>query len=124
MCVAHPRKAKWYALVGTVASALGGFLGYAIGYFAADWAQQSLVDLGYGQAFVATEAFFKQWGGLSILISALSPLPYKVMTVTAGLFEMNLVVFLVTSLMARGLRFFVAGLGAAKATEVIQKRVA
>lgn len=124
MCIAKPEKAKWFALVGTVASTLGGLLGYAIGHFAADWSRELIAQWGYTSAFAATEAFFKEWGGLSILVSAISPLPYKVMTITSGLFGMNIAVFILTSLLARGLRFYVAALTAAKATEVIQKRMA
>lgn len=123
MCVAKPHKAKWFAWVGTSSSALGGLLGYAIGYFASDWARELVSMWGYAQAFSATEQFFITWGALSILVSAISPLPYKVMTITSGLFGMNVVVFLITSLIARGLRFYVAALSAAKLTEVVQKRM-
>lgn len=124
MCIAKPAKAVWFAWVGTLSSTAGGVLGYAIGYFAADWARELFTSLGYAQAFTLTEAFFKTWGGLSILMSAISPLPYKVMTITSGIFGMNLPVFILTSVLARGLRFFVAALSAAKVTQVVQKRLA
>lgn len=122
MCVAQPRRALFFCTLGTLSSVAGGVFGYAIGFYAADWARELIAQWGYAQAFASTEAFFQQWGGLSILISAISPLPYKIMTITAGVFEMNLLVFVLTSILARGLRFFVAGMSAAKVTQVIQKK--
>jgi membrane protein YqaA with SNARE-associated domain len=123
MCIANPRRAAWFAGVGTISSVLGGLLGYAIGYFAADWAKALFSAWGYGQAFVATEQFFAKWGALSILVSTISPLPYKVMTITSGLFGMNVVVFLLTSLAARGVRFYVAAFSTTKLTTYLQKRL-
>lgn len=122
MCIAKPEKAKWFALLGTVSSVLGGVLGYGIGYFAADWAKEWINVWGYASVFSATEAFFLTWGALSILVSAVSPLPYKVMTIASGIFGMNLAVFILTSLFARGLRFYVAALSAGKVTELVRKR--
>jgi membrane protein YqaA with SNARE-associated domain len=121
MCVAKPQRANWFALLGTVSSVLGGLLGYAIGYFAADWAKGLVAMWGYADVFTHAEAFFTQWGALSIVVSAVSPLPYKIMTIASGLFGMNLVVFVLSSLVARGLRFYVAAFSTAKVTEFVQK---
>jgi membrane protein YqaA with SNARE-associated domain len=121
MCVAKPQQASWFAFLGTVSSVLGGLVGYAIGYFAADWAK-GLVDMwGYADVFTHTEAFFAKWGSLSIVVSAVSPLPYKVMTIASGLFGMNLGLFVLSSLLARGLRFYVAACSTAKVTQFVQK---
>lgn len=121
MCIAKPKQANGFALLGTVSSVLGGLLGYAIGYFAADWARGWVAMWGYTDLFTNTEAFFKTWGALSIVVSAVSPLPYKIMTIASGMFGMNVVVFIFSSLVARGLRFYVAAFSTAKVTELLDR---
>lgn len=120
MCVVHPTRANWFALVGTVSSVLGGLLGYAIGVFAAEWSKAWIVHWGYAELLASTEVFFAKWGALSIVMSALSPLPYKIMTIASGLFGMNVLVFVATSLLARGLRFYFAAFSTAKVTKLLQ----
>jgi membrane protein YqaA with SNARE-associated domain len=122
MCAAMPEKAWRIALFSSLSSVGGGFLGYGIGYLAAEHAQALIVHWGYEQAFETTKGFVNTYGGLSILVSAVTPMPYKVMTITAGLFSMNIAVFLITSLMARGARFFFAAFVSAKISTVVRNR--
>jgi membrane protein YqaA with SNARE-associated domain len=121
MCVAHPKKANWFALLGTVSSVIGGVVGYAIGVFASDWAKTWMVHWGYAEVLSSAAVFFEKWGALSIVVSAVSPLPYKIMTIASGLFGMNLFVFVLTSLVARGVRFYFAAFSTAKVTELVRK---
>lgn len=122
MCAAMPEKAWRIALFGSLSSVAGGFVGYGIGFMAAEHAQALIAHWGYEQVFEKTKEFVNTYGGLSILASAVTPMPYKVMTITAGLFSMNILVFLVTSLLARGARFFFAAFVAAKISTVIRSR--
>jgi membrane protein YqaA with SNARE-associated domain len=122
MCANNPDKAFKYALLSCFSSVAGGFLGYAIGYLAADQATTLVQDWGYAQVFEKSKAFFNQYGAYSILVSAVTPLPYKLLTITAGLFSMNLWVFLFSSIAARGLRFFFAAFVSARISKMISSK--
>lgn len=112
MALAQPQKAWRYATLATLFSVLGALFGYALGY--ALWepvVQPFIVAVGYQDKIVLAEQWFQQWGIWVIFIASFTPIPYKVFTVTAGLLHMALLPFIVTSLIGRGLRFFlVAGL--------------
>lgn len=112
MCVARPDKAWWYAFVCTVASVIGGLGGYAIGSLLYDTVGAFLINLyGYGDKVDAFEKAFNEYGQWIILIKGLTPIPYKVVTITSGFAHYNLFWFIVLSIITRGLRFFlVAGL--------------
>jgi membrane protein YqaA with SNARE-associated domain len=105
-----------------LASVAGGLVGYGIGSFASEYAADLIARWGYQQAFLDTQAFVKQWGALSIVISAVTPMPYKIMTITAGLFSMNLPLFIASSIIARGGRFLFAAVVAGKVGEFVQRR--
>ena len=107
MSLAKPEKALRYAAICTVASVLGGMLGYAIGALLYDTVGHWLIDLyGYGDRVEATRAFYAQWGWLFILIKGLTPIPYKLVTIVSGLLGYNFALFVVLSIVTRGLRFF------------------
>ncbi len=125
MCAEAPNKAIRIALIASAASVAGGLVGYGIGYLAADLANDMVNRWGYAQAFANTKDFVAQWGALSILLSTLTPLPYKVMTITAGLFSMNLPLFIVSSMLARSLRFVFAAVVAGRLADwVVRRRAA
>ncbi len=111
MTLAQPRRAWQFALVATVASVLGGMLGYAIGAALYDTLGQWLVNLyGYGAKMEALKQTYAQWGWLVILIKGLTPIPYKLVTITSGLLGYNFLLFVALSALTRGARFFlVAG---------------
>jgi membrane protein YqaA with SNARE-associated domain len=111
MTLAQPRRAWQFALVATVASVLGGMLGYAIGAALYDTLGQWLVNLyGYGAKMEALKQTYAQWGWLVILIKGLTPIPYKLVTITSGLLGYNFPLFVALSALTRGARFFlVAG---------------
>jgi len=111
MALAEPRRAWRFALVATVASVLGGMLGYAIGAALYDTVGQWLIHLyGYGAKMDALKQTYADWGWLVILIKGVTPIPYKLVTITSGLLGYNFWLFVALSALTRGARFFlVAG---------------
>ena len=111
MALAQPTRALRYALIATVASVLGGMLGYAIGAFLYDTIGERLINLyGYGAKMDALKATYAQWGWLVILAKGVTPIPYKLVTITSGLLSYNFPLFVALSVLTRGARFFlVAG---------------
>lgn len=112
MIIARPNRAFLIAGVALVASVLGGMLGYAIGAFAYEAiGQPILAALGKGDAMVEFSNRFNDLGFWAVLTAGVTPFPYKVITIMSGWTGMPLGVFITTSILARGLRFFlVAGL--------------
>jgi membrane protein YqaA with SNARE-associated domain len=107
-------RTRWfkYALICSVASVLGGIAGYAIGYFALDSWGMSIIDF-YGKAekYEQLQALFDEHGFLYVFLAGFTPIPYKVMTITAGAVKLNFGPFVGASLVSRSARFFlVAGL--------------
>ncbi len=111
MALARPERAWRFALVATVASVFGGMLGYAIGAMLYDTIGLWLVDFyGYGAKMEALRATYAQWGWLVILVKGVTPIPYKLVTITSGLLGYNFLLFVALSAVTRGARFFlVAG---------------
>jgi membrane protein YqaA with SNARE-associated domain len=111
MALADPRRAWRFALIATVASVMGGMLGYAIGAVLYDTLGQWLVNLyGYGARMAALKETYAQWGWLVILVKGVTPIPYKLVTITSGLLGYNFPLFVALSVVTRGARFFlVAG---------------
>ncbi len=112
MILAAPRRAWLIAGVTLVASVLGGLLGYAIGALAFDTIGQPILDaLGKADKIDAFNARFNDLGFWAVLTAGVTPFPFKVITIMSGWTGMPLGTFVVTSIIARGLRFFVvAGL--------------
>lgn len=106
MTLARRQRAWHYALVTTVASVLGGAVGYALGYFAFEpWVQPALAWLGYEDKYAQLVAWFDQWGIWVIFLAGFSPVPYKVFTVGAGAVGMLFWPFLLASFISRGARY-------------------
>ncbi len=107
MSMAQPRQAWWFASLTTLASVLGGLLGYAIGHFFFGLMEPLVVEGGrYAEPFAATKAWFQEWGVWAIFIAGFSPIPYKIFTISAGVLHMALVPFVIASAIGRGARFF------------------
>ena len=111
MALAEPRRAWRFALIATAASVIGGILGYAIGALLYDTLGQWLINVyGYGAKMDALRAAYAEWGWLVILIKGVTPIPYKLVTITSGLLAYNFPLFVALSVVTRGARFFlVAG---------------
>lgn len=108
MIVAAPSRAFLIATIATLSSVLGGILGYAIGAFLFDSVGQPVLAF-YGKTgtFETFRATYNNWGAWAVLIAGVTPFPYKVITILSGATGLSFPVFMVASLVARGLRFFV-----------------
>lgn len=107
MVIAERRKWFRIGLVATVGSVLGAFLGYAIGALFFDvLGEPILAFYGKADAFAEMTAKYNEWGGWAVLFAALTPFPYKVLTIFSGVTGLNLVVFTLVSIIGRGARFF------------------
>ena len=100
---------RWWriALICTISSVIGGYLGYAIGYFAMDSIGMSILAAFHLQdKFLALKPIIDEWGVWFIIIKGMTPIPYKLVTITAGAFDFDLTKFTFASIIARGMRFF------------------
>ena len=110
MCLARPDKALWYGILTTVTSVLGGLFGYAIGYFVFEAIGVRLLEwLHLTQSFPKAACYLRQYGAEIILIKGATPIPFKLVTITAGFIHMNLLTFLWASTLSRGLQFILVG---------------
>ncbi len=107
MAAAEPSKWLRYALTCTVASVLGGLLGYAIGMFLMESLGRGILDFfGYsGERYEALEAQYAQYGLWVILVKGLTPIPYKLVTIASGALHYSLPMFVFGSMVTRGARF-------------------
>ena len=106
MVIAAPHRAWLIAGVCTVASVLGGMAGYALGMFAYDLVAPVLDFYGYAEKFEEFSATYNEWGAWAVLIAGITPFPYKVVTILSGATALDIWVFTVASIVARGFRFF------------------
>jgi membrane protein YqaA with SNARE-associated domain len=108
MILAAPQRAFVIAGIATLASVAGGVLGYGIGAFAYEQIGRPVLEaLGKGAAMEAFATRFNDFGFWSVLVAGVTPFPYKVITIMSGFTAMPFDTFLGTSVLARGLRFFV-----------------
>lgn len=111
MALAAPKRAWYFAALTTVASVLGGLLGYVIGMFAFELVEPLVHRYGYTEEFRQVQDWFMTWGFWAVFLAGFTPVPYKIFTIAAGLIAMPLLPFLVASTIGRGARFYmVAGL--------------
>ena len=112
MVLMHPSRAWLYALVATICSVLGGIFGYLIGAFSYEqFAQPILYTLGKEAEMANFSQKYNEIGLWAVITAGVSPIPFKVITIMSGATNLNFVVFVVASLVSRGIRFFiVAGL--------------
>jgi len=112
MVLSDRQKAWWYATIATIASVAGGILGYAIGYFAFEAIGKPILAF-YGKehALDTFIQFVHEYGVPAIIIKGATPIPFKVVTIAAGVAQMDLLAFVGASIVARAMRFYlVAGL--------------
>lgn len=108
MILARPNRAWLIALVALVASVLGGVLGYMIGAFAYEQiGHPILAAMGKADAMAAFNTRFNDLGFWAVLTAGMTPFPYKVITIMSGWTGMAFGTFIATSVLARGLRFFI-----------------
>ena len=128
MSLARPERAWFFATICTLTSVAGGLLGYFIGAVLYDTVGLWLIHLyGYGDKVETFRAGYTQYGALIILLKGLTPIPYKLVTISSGFAGFNLPLFVILSLITRGARFFVEAFllnrYGARARYIIEKRL-
>jgi len=109
LCLGAPRRSYKFAAAATLASVLGGAIGYAIGAGAWTVAQGWFYAYVPGvtpEAFARVQALYARYDFWAVFLAGLTPIPYKVFTISAGVFSINFGVLVVASILSRGLRFF------------------
>jgi membrane protein YqaA with SNARE-associated domain len=107
MSLARPKRAWFFATLCTATSVAGGLVGYAIGALLYDSLGQWLINLyGLGGKVEAFRASYAEWGAWIIIGKGLTPIPYKLVTITSGFAGYNIGLFVLCSIIARGGRFF------------------
>mgnify|MGYP001252663329 CR=1 FL=1 len=110
MCLAEPKKAIRFAVIATLASVAGGLLGYAIGWGLYDTVGTELLALlGMTESFPVAACYLREYGAEIIMIKGATPIPFKLLTITAGFIGMNLVSFVLASLVSRSISFMIVG---------------
>ncbi|HQS97709.1 MAG: cytochrome B [Novosphingobium sp. 17-62-19] len=110
MCLAAPKKAVRFAAIATVASVVGGMLGYAIGYGLYDTiGTQLLAALGLSESFPKAACYLREYGVEIIMLKGATPIPFKLLTITAGFIQMPLVPFILASVVSRSISFMIVG---------------
>ncbi len=108
MILAAPSKAWHIAGLATFASILGGYFGYAIGIFLFDLIAEPLLKFyGYLEKFKEFENYYHEYGAWIVFGAGLTPFPYKIITIASGAVKLDLLVFTIASVLARGGRFFI-----------------
>lgn len=110
MCLAEPKKAIRFSVIATLASVAGGLLGYAIGHFAyAAFGEALLGALGLAESFPKAACYLRLYGAEIIIVKGATPIPFKLLTITAGFIGMNVLVFIGASILSRSISFMVVG---------------
>lgn len=108
MVLAMPKNAYRIAGVATLASVLGGYLGYSIGIFGYEVIAKPLLEFyGYMAQFEKFENYYQEYGAWIVFGAGITPFPYKIITIASGVVHLNLAVFTVASILARGFRFYI-----------------
>jgi membrane protein YqaA with SNARE-associated domain len=112
MVLADRRRAWRLATIATISSVIGGFLGYAIGYFLFETVGKPILEFYHVMdKYDALKQSFDEWGAWIIIAKGMTPIPFKFLTITSGALHFDLFTFTVASMLSRGVRFFlVAGL--------------
>ncbi|MEA3541710.1 MAG: YqaA family protein [Pseudomonadota bacterium] len=111
MCLARPERAVRFGLICTIASVLGGLFGYAIGFFLYEAVGEQLLHaLGLAEKFPIAACYLRDYGAEIILIKGATPIPFKLITITAGFIGLSLFTFLWASIVSRGFQFMLVGI--------------
>ena len=119
MAIAKNKNYLKIFLNATIFSVLGGLFGYFIGFALADLGMNLVEFYGYEEKVIKLKVSLSQGSGMYtwlgiLFLAGFTPLPFKVFTITSGLINFNILIFLITSLIARGLRFFIVSFLSAK----------
>lgn len=110
LCLGMPSRSYRFAAWATLASVLGGLLGYGIGALAWELLDDFFFTWVPGvtpEAFLRVQGLYETYDFWAIFLAGLTPIPYKVFTISSGIFDIRLGIFVLASVLSRGLRFFV-----------------
>lgn len=107
LCVARPESSLWFALICSIASVLGGAAGYGIGLVGGRPVLQKLFN---AEKVGKVRAYYDRYNAWAVGIAGLTPIPYKLFTISAGAFSINFKIFIVASVISRSVRFFAVSL--------------
>ncbi len=112
LAISIPTRAFHFAMVATIGSLIGGIAGYGIGMFGYDSIGRPIVEFYHGQEIMqAIKERYDEYGFWGVLVAAITPLPYKIFTISSGMFSFDFFQFMIASIIGRSVRFFaVAGL--------------
>ncbi|HAN76693.1 MAG TPA: cytochrome B [Bacteroidales bacterium] len=117
LVISNPKKAYTYAFLSTAIAVLGAAVGYAIGHYA--WLSSSSEPTAIAnffftyvpgfnaEAYTHIQGLYQQWGFLIIFTAGFAPVPFELITITSGVFNINFVLFLIGAAIGRGIRYFV-----------------
>lgn len=107
MIIAKRTNAFLYASICTISSVLGGVAGYVIGYYLFNSIGLIIVNYyGLADQFLLFENYYLKYGIWIILGAGFTPFPFKFITIASGVFGLNIFLFIIISILARGLRFY------------------
>lgn len=107
LALGEPRKSFKFAFISTIGSTLGGLLGYYIGFaLMSTWGMRLLAFYGAIEKFDYLKELYSHYGATFLAIAGFTPIPYKVFTIASGAFKVNLIMFIVVSILSRAGRFF------------------
>ena len=108
LTLAVPKKAIKFALFCTIGSVIGGVIGWLLGYFIGPSIENILLNIPWftEEKFMSVKSAYNENGMLIIFLGAFTPLPYKIITITSGMAEINIIGFILMSFVGRGIRFF------------------
>ncbi len=110
LAIGAPRRALRFAALCTVGSSLGALLGYFLGLeFYEVIGQRIVAFYSAGEQYERVQALYQQWDVVAIALAGFTPIPFKIFTITAGVFKINLITFIIVVLLSRGARFFLLG---------------
>ena len=109
LTLAVPSKAFKFALICTIGSVMGGVIGWLLGYLIGPSIENLFLNFPWftEEKFNAVKFAYKENGMLIIFLGAFTPLPYKIITITSGIAEVNIIAFVLMSIFGRGIRFFI-----------------
>ena len=109
LTLAVPSKAFKFALICTICSVIGGVIGWLLGYLIGPSIENLFLYFPWftEEKFNAVKFAYKENGMLIIFLGAFTPLPYKIITITSGIAEVNIIAFVLMSIFGRGIRFFI-----------------
>ena len=109
LTLAVPKKAFRFAFICTIGSVIGGVIGWFLGYLIGPSIENLFLYFPWftEEKFNAVKFAYKENGMLIIFLGAFTPLPYKIITITSGIAEVNIITFVLMSILGRGIRFFI-----------------